>query len=424
MPPLGIFPKSALTIHLAAVARNLLLLLTVTSAVNLAPTIRAEDAIKLDGEGDDGEDRSVLRRLPAPPNVEQKSVMSPFRTGPSLGPPLSERKSELLSRRLPESGPKPSSGPPSSSPAEEILPRGISLTPHLDLGVEVSLEHVDGAHDRTFDGTDKDPCTTCGHDQCCCDDCWDWRLLPDGLIFTSYLAGARESRISCFWFHEQDIGANWDITLGGRVGILRYGTAHNYMPEGWQLDVEGAAFPRLDQNDGLRDMAATDFRFGVPITYGEGPYQMKIAYYHLSSHLGDELLLRLPNTPRINYTRDAIVWGHSYYIWPELRIYGEIGYSLRVNGGAEPWELQFGAEYAPCCPTGAAGAPFWAVNFHLREEVDFGGSFVLQTGWAWRGRYSGHLLRAGLQYYNGKSPQYEFFNDHEEQIGIAMWYDY
>ena len=61
---------------------------------------------------------------------------------------------------------------------------------------------------------------------------------------------------------------------------------------------------------------------------------------------------------------------------------------------------------------------FFAVNAHLREENDYGGNFTVQTGWQWRGR-TGHLLRLGMQYFNGMSEQYEFYNKFEEQIGVG-----
>jgi hypothetical protein len=268
------------------------------------------------------------------------------------------------------------------------------------------------------------PCACCGPCGCCgCEEPWHWQWLPDGLIYRSYIAGPKESRFGSVWFHEKDQGLLWDIALGGRVGLLRYGTSSTGWPEGWQLDIEGAAFPRLDPEDG-RDLVSSDFRFGIPLTYGEGPYQTKFAYYHLSSHLGDEFMLRYPNVPRINYTRDAFVYGNSYYWTRDLRIYGEVEYAFGVDGGAEPWAVQFGFDLTPPCPMGIRGAPFAAVNAYLREEVDFGGTFTAQTGWQWRGGRTGKLLRIGLHFLTGKSPQFEFFNQSETQFGGGIWYDY
>jgi hypothetical protein len=251
---------------------------------------------------------------------------------------------------------------------------------------------------------------------------WYWQWLPDSLIYRSYLAGVKEPRFAGAWNYERDWGWIWDIALGGRVGILRYGTCYGDRPEGWQVDIEGAAFPRLDI-DYKRDLIASDFRFGIPLTFGRGSFQTKLAYYHLSSHLGDEYMLLNPGVPRLNYSRDVLVWGNSFYWTDDWRLYAEAGWAFHTDGGSQPWEFQFGVDYSPRYGNAPRGRPFFAIGGHLREEVDFGGNMVVQTGWQWRG-HTGHLFRAGMQYFTGMSEQFEFFDQHEDKLGMALWYDY
>ena len=252
-------------------------------------------------------------------------------------------------------------------------------------------------------------------------DQWSWQVLPDGLIYPAYLAAGRESRFASQWTHEASGDPFWDIALGGRVGMLRYGNRDSLLPEGWQIDIEGAAFPRLTL-DSQRDLVAADFRFGVPITARFGKFETKLAYYHLSSHLGDEYLEKNPG-PRINYARDVIVLGLAVRPHDDWRLYGEAGWAGYTSGGSEPWEFQFGADYSPLRPTSIGGAPFFAVNGRIRQEVDFGGNVTAQTGWQWRGE-TGHLCRLGFHYFNGKTDVYQFFREHEEQFAIGLWYDY
>jgi hypothetical protein len=64
------------------------------------------------------------------------------------------------------------------------------------------------------------------------------------------------------------------------------------------------------------------------------------------------------------------------------------------------------------------------MNAHSRQELDFSGNFTAQAGWAWRGDRTSHLLRMGVQYFNGYSNQYSFYRNVEEQIGAGVWYDY
>jgi hypothetical protein len=254
------------------------------------------------------------------------------------------------------------------------------------------------------------------------EEAWSWQFLPDGLLYQAYLAGGRESRLASEWVNVKDEGWMWDATLGGHVGVLRYGTLNSPWAEGWQLDAEGAAFVRMNMEED-RDLDAVDFRVGFPLTMRRGPWQGKFGYYHLSSHLGDEYMVRNQTFDRINYVRDCLVLGVGFFLNPDLRLYSEAGYGVNTDGGSEPWEFQFGVDYSPAEPTCRCPAPFFAVNGRIRQEVDYGGNFTLQTGVQWRGQ-SGHLARFGLQYFNGMSDFYEFFREHEEQIGMGLWYDY
>lgn len=254
---------------------------------------------------------------------------------------------------------------------------------------------------------------------------WNWELLPSDVIWHSYMAGSKEPRMSGVFYEELNGNMQLlDVTLGGRASILRYGTRVQGQPYGWELQIEGAGQPRLnlDQN---WDLDAADFRFGVPLVYGNDRVQFKLSYYHLSSHLGDEFIERenVPASSRINYARDGIVIGTSFFPLPAWRWYAEAEWAFYADEGADPWAFQFGLDYAQPGPTGAIGTPFFAVNGHLREEVDYGGNMVAQAGWLWRGN-TGRVIRTGVHYHNGKSNQYEFSDEFEQQIGVGLWYDY
>jgi hypothetical protein len=258
----------------------------------------------------------------------------------------------------------------------------------------------------------------------CEPEAWTWQWLPEGLIYRSYWAGAHEPRASLVAFHEGDNRTLWDTTLGGRFGIVRCGDCDPLRPQGFQVDFYGAAIARLDLEN-QQDLDSTDFVFGVPLTYGTGDLQLKFGYAHQSSHLGDELVIRDPTAldERVNYARDAIVFGTSYYLHPMWRKYGEVGWAFHNSGGAQPWEAQLGTEFSLPGPTGNAGSPFFAVNGRMREEHDFGGDLTVQAGWLRRGGF-GQTMRVGAHYYNGKSSQFQFFDQSEEQIGLGLWYDF
>jgi uncharacterized protein DUF1207 len=251
-----------------------------------------------------------------------------------------------------------------------------------------------------------------------------WQVMPMGLIYRSYLAGAKEPRFCGYWSEDDKLGALWDTALGGRLGLLRYGTLDAIRPEGVQIDIEGGVHTRLQPDVASTPLIAADFRIGFAGTWATPQWQFKTGYYHISSHLGDEYLLMNPGADRINYTRDSIVMGAGYFWTESLRLYGESAYAVGAVGGAQPWEFQFGSDWAPASNTGLRGAPFAAINAHVREELDFSGNFVLQAGWSWRGYARGSMMRIGLEYFNGYSDKYEFFDQNERRFGWGMWFDF
>ncbi len=254
---------------------------------------------------------------------------------------------------------------------------------------------------------------------------WAWQVLPAGVMYHHYLADVRASRLSSSFTWEQDLGWLWDIALGGHVALLRFGDrGESGRLQGWEWTVEGAGFPRLDLEQNL-DLVGADFRAGTFIAHSRNRWQARFGYYHISSHLGDEFLLRNPGYPRLNYVRDELVLGLSYFLTDDLRLYSDVGGAFYTSGGAQPVELQFGAEFSPAFPTGLRPVPFFAVHGNLRQDLDFGGYLVVQGGAQWRGPLPwGHRMRVGAEYFNGKSRQYSFFNQFEQQIGVGLWYDY
>lgn len=252
--------------------------------------------------------------------------------------------------------------------------------------------------------------------------CYTWQVLPQGLIYRDYLASVKQSRFRSVWHEDTEEGSIWDVTLGGHVGILRYGSTGCTRPTGFQIDIEGSAQIRLDR-DNDENVNATDYRFGVPFSWGNEVYQTRFGYYHISSHVGDEYLDNNPGFERLNFVRETLIWGHSYYLQPDWRIYGEVGLAF-ISDVSEPWEFQFGTDYSPACWTGMHGAPFAAVNYHTREELGFDGNIVGQVGWAWRGSPASGLFRIGLEYYCGHDEQYSFYQNSQNKFGFGMWYDY
>ncbi len=258
-----------------------------------------------------------------------------------------------------------------------------------------------------------------------CENCEtvDWHVLPEGLLWHSYLAGPQEPRNSLLIFNDSRDGIFADATLGGRFGMLRYGTINAKNPRGWQWDLEGAVITRLDIRNS-EDIESVDYRFGTEITAADGPWAMKFGYFHISSHVGDEYIERNPTFVRDNYVTESLILGGSYRAFDQYRIYGEMANAFHVSGGARKYQIQSGLEYTPIAKVPARGAPFAAMNFSFREAVDYDVSTTIQMGWSFQGSESQRQFRVGAQYGSGPTSQFSFFERREEYIGGGLWYDF
>jgi hypothetical protein len=252
-----------------------------------------------------------------------------------------------------------------------------------------------------------------------------WQILPKGLLYRTYIAGEREPRMQFVSMYDTRSKRQvWDATLGGRVGLLKLSDPSDPHSDAFQLDLDGAVFARVLPEEVSAMLEGSDYRVGLYGTWKFDRISYRAGYYHISAHVGDEFLIANPLFNRINYVRDSLLAGVSYDLTDVNRVYTEVGYAAGVQGGAKPLELQFGTEYTPRAQTPAVGAPFAAVNGHLREDFDFKGGVNVVAGWGWQGPETKRRLRLGLNYYNGPSLQYEFFDRWENLIGAGIWMDY
>lgn len=256
---------------------------------------------------------------------------------------------------------------------------------------------------------------------------WTWQVLPGGTLFRAYFASNREGRMGIHFINEDTTGlAYWDPTLGGRINLVRYGTTSRLYPEGFQLDVECGAIARLTLK-GDRDLHGTDYRFGVPITFRKNGWEFKIGYYHISSHMGDEWIVKnyvaTGEVYRINYVRDCLMWGIGYRPDANWRFYIGGDYVFWRDCGAKPWQFEAGAEYSPMMLPNHRGSPFLAIHFRWSEDTDFETYSALEAGWQWKTVYQ-HTMRTGLYAMAGHADQYQFYDRWEKQIGLGFWYDF
>ncbi|HEV3263584.1 MAG TPA: DUF1207 domain-containing protein [Gemmataceae bacterium] len=247
--------------------------------------------------------------------------------------------------------------------------------------------------------------------------------LPPTLLWEVPLAAQHEPRtyIKPTSLRDATTYSTIDTAIGGEFGLARLSV--DGQPD-WaiQQDVFAVVFSRwAHQHIGT----GIDFRVGFPLTFARGPWEAKIGYEHTSTHLGDDFVEETGRFKKA-YVRDEIVMGGAYRCWDQVRLYGQFGYGPYVNtpAGHQPERYDCGVEWSQQRSTGFRGQPFAACDVDLRPEQNFEPNLTAQVGWQWKQLGSRPALRTALEYYDGKSPFGQFFQDREKWLGVGIFLDF
>jgi chorismate synthase len=147
--------------------------------------------------------------------------------------------------------------------------------------------------------------------------------------------------------------------------------------DGIQVGISGGLFAQFNLDAPSNDLVNADYTIGIPVTYRRGDWSARLRFYHQSSHLGDEFLLR-SKPERVNLSFESLELLASYR-QAHWRLYGGGEYLVHREPADE---LQGGA--------GVRGPP-------ARPAPPEGDGRVLPRLCAARAvlRGQAHLLRGG-----------------------------
>jgi hypothetical protein len=251
-------------------------------------------------------------------------------------------------------------------------------------------------------------------------------FLPSGRLFDPFIADPRAPHFSMAYhsyLNDDELSNVAAVSLGTTVGIYE----NDFFGAGrWQFGIQGAVFAIFDLDAPSDDLVNADYVLGLPLSYRVKGFSASLRLYHQSSHLGDEFLLRT-QTNRINVSYEGV----------ELRLSQE--FFKRVV------RLYAGGPYLPHCEpadlkqwSGQGGIELrspWTLGKHIRPVAAFDAQAHEESDW--KVDYSG---RAGIQfdseklrdrqlqlmfeYYNGRSPNGQFFVRRIEYIGVGIHFYY
>jgi hypothetical protein len=193
----------------------------------------------------------------------------------------------------------------------------------------------------------------------------------------------------------------------------------------WELGIQAGVFAIFDLNSESSDLINADYFVGPFFAYRDGNFSSMLRIYHQSSHLGDEYLLRpdVDGNERINLSYEVIDLLLSYELPAGFRVYGGGGWIFHK----EPADLkgglaQYGIEYrSPYTFGGDLYRPIAAADFQHREESGWDLDLSVRAGVQIEDpRGVSQTVQFLIEYYRGRSPNGQFFDEQIESIGFGV----
>ncbi|HEY6085309.1 MAG TPA: DUF1207 domain-containing protein [Nitrospira sp.] len=250
------------------------------------------------------------------------------------------------------------------------------------------------------------------------------KFLPHGLLVDPFHADPRWPHFSI---------AYRSITKG--LGPYKTGSANfgetfalyrNAAPlDGqWELAIQAGLFSTFNMGASSKDLINADYTAGLLASYRTGSLSGFLRLHHQSSHLGDEFILN-STTPvnRINLSFEEIDMKLSYELAAWLRVYGGGGVLLDRDPstlgrgtsqfGTElrsPWTFVSGkirlVAYGDFQANERSG---WAISRSLMGGVQFENA-----------RIGDRKVQLLMEYFNGPSPNGQFFTQRTDWIGVGF----
>jgi hypothetical protein len=253
-------------------------------------------------------------------------------------------------------------------------------------------------------------------------------LFPEGDIFPVYIADPhRPGNAAMVHFYTRtsvfgSSGIRTGLKGGGRFGVFRLEPA---IPGGrsWQVSIDAGLDALFDSYNKL-DNIGWDGNYGLTFTTASAaPWSLKLGILHCSGHVGDEFMERT-GRQRIDYSREEVALAVGYRWGRKWRAYAEAAVAYKeLTEEQAAYRAEMGLEWESRPQLfGGRFAWYGAVDFSVTEERNWRLDTAIQAGLASKG--PGGTWRFGVEYYDGRVPLGEFFQDTEGRFTIGIWVDH
>ena len=190
-----------------------------------------------------------------------------------------------------------------------------------------------------------------------------------------------------------------------------------------ELGIQAGVFAIFDLDSQSSDLINADYLVGIPFTIKKGNFANLTRIFHQSSHLGDEFLLRGQTDERINLSYEGVNSLFSYHLSAGFRLYAGGGYIFHKEpSGLDPWSTQAGLEFrSPRLWLKGSLRPVAGMDVQHRQESNWNTDVSARAGIQFENPdFLSRKLQLLFEYYNGKSPNGQFYESNIEFFGLGL----
>lgn len=253
---------------------------------------------------------------------------------------------------------------------------------------------------------------------------WQVGVLPGGVLFKPLVADPR-------WPH---FGAAYQYYIDNpqlkNAAAVSFGESFAFYRNRlggwlWEIGLHAAVFSVFDMDSSSFDLVNADYMVGLPLTFRYEDFSAMLRFFHQSSHLGDEFLLRT-QTNRINLSYESVDLLLSYEFGEVLRLYGGAGYLFdQTPSNLDALSAQYGVELrSPWPAREARWRPLAAVDVKHREENGWSADVSARAGIEIDGILATRKVQILLEYFSGHSPNGQFYTDKVQYIGLGTHFHF
>jgi hypothetical protein len=259
-------------------------------------------------------------------------------------------------------------------------------------------------------------------------------MIPDAVLFPHFQADPAYPRFkllitetqysSLMYTDDKPVGGSkYLLSMGGKKSFFRLFPAAR--PDlGLQIEIGFGFNSMVDLKRGT-DFIGWDGVMHLAASLRPARWlALQAGRYHVSSHRADEFLENSGGIYLRNYVRDSYGWAIMLLPTEEFRLYAKFdeAFFQRPNVIRDfPNKVQVGFEFDGRGLLG--GVWTFAGDFQFFEENNWEGSYNFQLA-----RYLGPVkkeggVRLGVEYYMGRVPIADFFEQKESYISVGIWVD-